>query len=71
MHGVCDLNPVLGGYGENTRRFDYTSVQQRAKSWQEVSALNNRPFSSPMVDAETVDADDDDTLCRFRLMDYL
>jgi len=65
-----DLNPVRADMARTPEQSDYTSVQQRAKKLAGDQCAK-QPAFLPMVDAETVDADDDDTLCRFRLMDYL
>jgi len=65
-----DLNPVRAGMARTPESSDYTSVQQRARKLAG-SQCAKQPVLLSMVDAETVDADDDDTLCRFRLMDYL
>jgi REP element-mobilizing transposase RayT len=64
-----DLNPVRADMARTPEQSDYTSVQQRARKL--AGSQWAKPALLPMVDAETVDADDDDTLCRFRLMDYL
>ena len=65
-----DLNPVRADMARTPEQSDYTSVQQRARKLAG-SQCAKQPVLLPMVDAETIDADDDHTLCRFRLMDYL
>ncbi len=65
-----DLNPVRAGMARTPERSDYSSVQQRARKLAG-SQCAKQPVLLPMVDAETVDADDDHTLCPSRLMDYL
>jgi len=50
---------------------DYTSIQQRVAGFKETADKASQPALLPMVDADSVEADEEDTLCRFRLMDYL
>jgi REP element-mobilizing transposase RayT len=65
-----DLNPVRAKMAGTPERSEYTSMQQRSDEVRN-SSENKRPSLLPMVGADNVDAADDDTVCRFRLMDYL
>lgn len=66
-----DLNPVRAGMAETPEASDYTSIQQRSRKAQEEPLAAGKPRLLAMVDANSVENEDDDTLCRFRLMDYL
>ncbi|MEP5231395.1 MAG: transposase [Alloalcanivorax sp.] len=66
-----DLNPVRADMASTPEASDYTSVQQRASEIKGRQATKKTPHLLPMVDSETVEVEDDDTVCRFRLMDYL
>ena len=66
-----DLNPVRAAMAETPEESDYTSIQQRSESVMSTSEDNLKPTLLPMVAANTAEAEDDDTVCRFRLMDYL
>ena len=66
-----DLNPVRAAMAETPEESDYTSIQQRSEDVRSESEDNRKPALLPMVDANTTEAEDDNTLCRFRLMDYL
>ena len=66
-----DLNPVRADMASTPEASDYTSVKQRASEVKGRHATKKMPRLLPMVDSETVEVEDDDTVCRFRLMDYL
>lgn len=66
-----DLNPVRADMASTPEASDYTSIQQRADEVKERHTTNKVPRLLPMVDSETVEVEHDDTVCRFRLMDYL
>ncbi|WP_372634915.1 transposase [Alcanivorax jadensis] len=66
-----DLNPVRADMASTPEASDYTSIQQRADEVQERHTTKKMPRLLPMVDSETVEVEHDDTVCRFRLMDYL
>ena len=66
-----DLNPVRAVMAETPEESDYTSIQQRSEAVMSKSEDNLKPILLPMVAANTAEAEDDDTVCRFRLMDYL
>ena len=66
-----DLNPVRADMASTPEASDYTSVKQRASEVKERHTTKKMPRLLPMVDSETVEVEDDDTVCRFRLMDYL
>jgi len=66
-----DLNPVRADMASTPEASDYTSVQQRASEIKGRQTTKKMPHLLPMVDSETVEVEDDDTVCRFRLMDYL
>ena len=66
-----DLNPVRAAMAETPEESDYTSIQQRSEAVRSESEDNLKPTLLPMVDLTTTEAEDDDTVCRFRLMDYL
>ena len=65
-----DLNPVRADMADNPEASDYTSIQQRCEAVRHCSD-KPRPSLLPLVAAENADADHDDTVCRFRFMDYL
>nr|WP_281502176.1 hypothetical protein [Alcanivorax sp. S6407] len=66
-----DLNPVRADMAATPEQSDYTSIQQRALKTQGKPEQSNLPRLLALVDAETINAEDEDTICRFRLMDYL
>lgn len=66
-----DLNPVRADMASTPEASDYTSVKQRASEVKDRHTAKKMPRLLPMVDSETVEVEDDDTVCRFRLMDYL
>lgn len=66
-----DLNPVRADMVSTPEASDYTSVKQRASEVKERHTTKKMPRLLPMVDSETVEVEHDDTVCRFRLMDYL
>ena len=66
-----DLNPVRAGMADTPETSDFTSIQQRSRTAQDEAAPTGKPKLLAMVDANSVEREDDDTLCRFRLMDYL
>ena len=66
-----DLNPVRAAMADTPEQSDYTSIQQRALKAQDRPVRSKRPRLLALVDVETVDGEDDDTICRFRMMDYL
>ena len=65
-----DLNPVRAGMADTPENADYTSIKQRSEKIQSGKSMNV-PALLPMVDAENTETADHDTVCRFRLMDYL
>ncbi|WP_417214827.1 transposase [Alcanivorax sp.] len=66
-----DLNPVRADMAATPEESDYTSVQQRALKTQGNPEQSRQPKLLALVDAETINSEDEDTICRFRLMDYL
>ena len=66
-----DLNPVRADMASTPEASDYTSVKQRASEIKGRQTTKKMPRLLPMVDSETVEVEDDDTVYRFRLMDYL
>ncbi|MCG8394546.1 MAG: transposase [Pseudomonadales bacterium] len=66
-----DLNPVRADMASTPEASNYTSVKQRASEVKERHTTKKMPRLLPMVDSETVEVEDDDTVCRFRQMDYL
>ena len=66
-----DLNPVRAGMAATPEASEYTSIQQRSKEVGRQQSSPALPTLLPMVTAETIERDEDETLCRFRLMDYL
>ncbi len=66
-----DLNPVRAAMAATPEQSDFTSIQQRAQDIKGAVNLQSRPRLLPLVGDEQVEADDDETVCRFRLMDYL
>ena len=66
-----DLNPVRADMVSTPEASDYTSVKQRASEVKGRQKTKKMPRLLPMVDSETVEVEGDDTVCRFRLMDYL
>ncbi len=67
-----DLNPVRADMAATPEGSDYTSIQQRAQEVRgQLSQPDRRPRLLAMVDVDTVNREDDDTHCRFRLTDYL
>ncbi|MZR63897.1 transposase [Alcanivorax sp. DP30] len=65
-----DLNPVRARMADTPENADYTSMKQRSEKIQGGESMNV-PALLPMVDAENTETADHDTVCRFRLMDYL
>ncbi|WP_290523885.1 transposase [Alcanivorax sp.] len=66
-----DLNPVRAAMAATPEESDYTSIQQRTSAINSTGKQNQTPRLLPLVDDAHVEADDDETVCRFRLMDYL
>ncbi|WP_290536610.1 MULTISPECIES: transposase [Alcanivorax] len=66
-----DLNPVRADMASTPEASDYTSIQQRTSEVKDRHTTKKMPRLLPMVDSETVEVEDGDTVCRFRLMDYL
>ncbi|KGD63326.1 hypothetical protein Y5S_03481 [Alcanivorax nanhaiticus] len=67
-----DLNPVRAAMEETPEESDYTSIQQRSEAISQGDGDNKqRPALLPMVHASNAEVEDDETVCRFRLMDYL
>ena len=66
-----DLNPVRAAMAQRPEDSDYTSIQQRVAALKETADKASQPALLLMVDADSVEADEEDTLCRFRLMNYL
>jgi len=66
-----DLNPVRAGIAATPEQSDYTSIQQRAMIIKGLDSSERSPRLLPLVDEKTIEIDDEETVCRFRLMDYL
>ncbi|MCK0153120.1 transposase [Alcanivorax sp. S6407] len=66
-----DLNPVRADMAATPEQSDYTSIQQRTLTAQGKPEQAKKPRLLALVDAETINSMDEDTICRFRLMDYL
>ena len=66
-----DLNPVRAEMAANPEESDYTSIQQRSQAISQTAKDSKKPSLMPLVNAHTIDADEEETVCRFRLMDYL
>ena len=66
-----DLNPVRANMASTPEDSDYTSVQQRSRMVQKASSETKTPTLLPLVDAEHIESDDEATISRMRLMDYL
>lgn len=68
-----DLNPVRAAMAQGPEDSDYTSVQQRVEGLglKETGEKTSQPTLLPLVDTDSVEAEDEDTICRVRLMDYL
>jgi len=66
-----DLNPVRAGMAATPETSDYTSFKQRSRAVQNESFTEKVPTLLPLVDAEHIESDDNTTICRMRLMDYL
>lgn len=66
-----DLNPVRAGIAATPERSDYTSVQQRSKEVIGAKKAAQKPRLLPFVEAGNIESDAAESLCRFRLMDYL
>lgn len=66
-----DLNPVRADMAATPETSDYTSIQQRSRAVQNKSQTINVPRLLPLVDAGHIESDDEATVCRMRLMDYL
>ncbi|MCK0153119.1 transposase [Alcanivorax sp. S6407] len=66
-----DLNPVRADMAATPEESDYTSIQQRALKAQGKTVLAKEPRLLALVDAEIINSEDQDTIFRFRLMDYL
>ncbi len=72
-----DLNPVRAGLADTPEESDYTSVQQRSR---EVAAPGGDatedreyevPALAPMLTGDNMDEASPESVCEFRLMDYL
>ena len=66
-----DLNPVRANMASTPEDSDYTSVQQRSREVQKAKPETKTPALLPLVDAEHIESDDEATISRMRLMDYL
>lgn len=66
-----DLNPVRAGMAATPESSDYTSIQQRSCAVQNKPPIVKAPKLLPLVDATHIESDDNATICRMRLMDYL
>lgn len=66
-----DLNPVRASMATTPESADYTSVQQRSEEVVAGNKVPNKPRLLPFVESGNVENDDAESLCRFRLMDYL
>ena len=66
-----DLNPVQAEMAANPEESDYTSIQQRSQALHHAAGARKKPSLMPLVGAHTIEADEEESVCRFRLMDYL
>ncbi len=66
-----DLSPVRADMAATPEQSDYTSIQQRALKTQNKLEKTNQPELLALVDADTINSEHEDTICRFRLMEYL
>ena len=68
-----DLNPVRAGLADTPEASEYTSVQQRSMAVKQArpKAESPGPRLLPFVDEHTVEAREEGTLGRIRLLDYL
>ncbi len=68
-----DLNPVRAGVAATPETSDYTSVQQRSAALKQTrpEEAASLPQLSPFLDVHTVETEDEKTLSRVRLLDYL
>ncbi len=66
-----DLNPVRADMAHTPEDSDYTSIQQRSEAIRSEVGDKQKPNLLPLVDENTIETTHEDTVCRFRLMDYL
>jgi REP element-mobilizing transposase RayT len=68
-----DLNPVRAGLADTPETSEYTSVQQRSAALKQARPKVQPPGPTllPFVDEHTVEASEEGTLSRIRLLDYL
>jgi len=66
-----DLNPVRADMAHTPEDSDYTSIQQRSEAIRSEVGDKQKPTLLPLVDENTIETTNEDTVCRFRLMDYL
>jgi len=66
-----DLNPVRAGMAATPESSDYTSVQQRSETLGANGNPESRPRLLALVDADSVELEDEKTICRVRTLDYL
>lgn len=66
-----DLNPVRAGIAATPEGSEHTSIRQRAARLRNDDVSQGKPRLLPLVDADNTEAEDAETVCRFRLMDYL
>ncbi|MED5240166.1 MAG: transposase [Pseudomonadota bacterium] len=66
-----DLNPVRADMAHTPEGSDYTSIQQRSEAIRSEVGDKQKPNLLPLVDENTIETTHEDTVCRFRLMDYL
>lgn len=66
-----DLNPVRAGIAATPEASEYTSVQQRANALNGYIPDPPLPKLLPFVDMAHINTEDQETICRMRLLDYL
>lgn len=67
-----DLNPARADMAGTPEGSDYTSIQQRSEAISQGDCDSKQnPVLLSMVHANNIGAEDDDTVCHFRLIDYL
>jgi len=66
-----DLNPVRAGMAATPETSDFTSLQQRSRAVKNTPQGGKAPRLLPLVDSHHIESNDDATIVRMRLMDYL